>query len=121
MTMPIRLTLGALAAAALLCAPALAEIWPGDGPAIGGAIAARVVVEKCSAAFEETAAETLEKFIDKQVAALKAKSAEEKDILDRALPALEADYQLTMTCSDSHKELATDMLLRVKRFEAGVK
>lgn len=109
-----------LAAAANLYAAgaAHAEKWPGDDAPIPGAIAARVIAVKCAGFLNPTAIAELDSFIDRSAADFMGKSETNRVFAESLFPRVTQEYTETYSdpakCNDSSRELATDMLERVR-------
>lgn len=109
-----------LALAAALGTPANAEIWPGTDPVPGGAIAAKVIGEKCPGVLTDGGLAEIKAYIDWTAAKFRAGTAEEKAYPERFYPAIEIDYAekyaIASNCTPGSRELARDMLERVRKF-----
>jgi hypothetical protein len=109
-----------LAAAANLCASgaALAEKWPGDDAPIPGAIAARVIAVKCTGFLDPTAIAEFDSYIDRSAADFMSKSETNRVFAESLFPRVTQEYTETYSnpanCNDGSRELATDMLQRVR-------
>lgn len=115
-------TLAAGTAAALsLCmsGAAHAEKWPGgDDAPIPGAIAARVIAVKCTGFLDTQAISELDSFIDRSSTDFMSKSETNRVFAESLFPRVTQEYTETYSkpenCNDGSRELATDMLERVR-------
>lgn len=94
---------------------AAAETALGAHTPVGGALAATIIGETCPGALTSAEVSEIRNYLDHIVAIEKAKSPEDKALMDRLMPELEADYRSNRTCGVGDDELAKDMLLRVRK------
>jgi len=95
--------------------PVAAEVPVASHTPVGGALAAKIIGETCPGALTSTEIGEITHYLDNIVAIEKAKSPEDKALMDRLMPELEADYRSNRTCGVGDDELAKDMLLRVRK------
>jgi hypothetical protein len=110
----IQLTMAALISIAATLSAA-ADSWPGQHAPVGGALAAKIIGETCPGTLTSAEVAEIGRYIDNTVAIEKAKSAEDKALMEHLMPELEADYRSNRTCGVGDAELAKDMLLRVRK------
>lgn len=93
--------------------PASAELWPGGGPSIGGAIAAKSVASACPHLMSDDEIADLDVYIAKRHAEIAALSAEDAASVNVFAPALEAEYGRADKCAET-EDMAKNMLKRVQ-------
>jgi hypothetical protein len=109
----------AVAANLFASGAARAEKWPGgDDAPIPGAIAARVIAVKCTGVLDSAAISELDSYIDRSAADFMAKSETNRVFAESLFPRVTQEYTETYSdpanCNDGSRELATDMLTRVR-------
>jgi hypothetical protein len=108
------------AAATSVClgGAAHAEKWPGDDAPIPGAIAARVIAVKCNGFLDPQAITELDSYIDRSATDFMAKSESNRIFAESLFPRVTQEYTETYSkpenCNDGSRELATDMLQRIR-------
>ena len=111
-------TVTAAATSVCLGGAAHAEKWPGDDAPIPGAIAARVIAVKCNGFLDPQAITELDSYIDRSAADFMSKSESNRIFAESLFPRVTQEYTETYSkpenCTDDSRELATDMLQRVR-------
>ena len=102
-----------------LSGAAYAEKWPGGNDApIPGAIAARVIAVKCNGFLDPQAITELDSYIDRSATDFMSKSESNRIFAESLFPRVTQEYTETYSkpenCNDGSRELATDMLQRVR-------
>jgi len=115
----------ALSMAAAGSAAANAERWPGSTASIGGAIAARIIAVKCSGPLTPVEIGELDTYIDERQTAFMSESKANQRMGETVFPILARDYDRTYAnpeaCDAAARDMAKDMLQRVRSAEADLK
>lgn len=119
MTMNLfRWTLSVLivAVALLACSfgAARADLWPGGGPSLGGAIAAKAMSEACPHLLTDAEIADLDAYITRRRDEIAAIDAGDAASVNSFMPALETEYARAERCTDDGEAMAKDMLERVQ-------
>ena len=86
-----------------------------QAPPIGGALAAKIIGEVCQGTLAQADIGELDRYVSRLVAEAKARSNEDRAFVEKFISALDEDYRSNRTCGIGDRELARDMVLRVKQ------
>jgi hypothetical protein len=105
-----------IAAALLLCSfsASRADLWPGGGPSLGGAIAAKAMSEACPHLLTDAEIADLDAYITRRRDEIAAINADDAASVSSFMPALESEYARAEKCTDAGEAMAKDMLERVQ-------
>ncbi len=106
-------------------ASAHAERWPGKAASISGAIVARIIAVKCSGPLTPAEIGELDAYLDERQAAFMSESEANQRLSVSVFPQLARDYNKSYSnpeaCDAAARDMAKDMLQRVREAQAELK